>query len=99
MGAVIAWTLIGASSLVWIWIALKVMDWVYAVRYERRMAKLRALNQAFANGYSSAMGEYAKAPVQTYRVVLATPDRPPETKSVWGGMSVDEICRELEGRV
>jgi len=33
-----------------------------------------------------------------YEETIITPDRPPETENVWGGLSVDEICRELEGR-
>ena len=72
----VAGILIGLGAVVWILLALTVFDKVSAWRYNRRKAKLRALNQAFAEGYSAALGEYAKQPVQTYRAVLVTPDRP-----------------------
>ena len=58
------------------WFGLKFADYVHAVLYERRRAKQQAAREAFAEGYSAALGEYAKQPVQTYRAVLVTPDRP-----------------------
>jgi hypothetical protein len=80
------------------WFGLKAFDWAHAVRYERRQARAHEVNQAFADGFHAAMGEYGKSKVQAYKVVRATPDRPKPT-AYWGGKSVDEICRELEGSV
>jgi hypothetical protein len=79
------------------WIGLKAFDWAHEIRYRRRRAKVHALNQAFAEGFDAAMGEYGRSKVQAYKVVRATPDRPKQT-AYWGGKSVDEICRELEGK-
>jgi hypothetical protein len=58
------------------WFGLKAFDWAHALRYEKRKAKIRSLNQAFADGYHAAMGEYGRSKVQAYKVVRATPDRP-----------------------
>lgn len=62
---------------------------------KRRMEHLRALNEAFHQGQKSVMGPYI---AHTYRVRLATPDRP-GPRRYWEGKTVDEICAELEGRV
>lgn len=73
-------------------LALKVWDAVRAWRYNRREAKRRALDDAFCNGYQTAMGRYA----HTYRVVLATPDRP---KDPWLEMvreDIDELTETAE---
>jgi hypothetical protein len=56
------------------WIGLKAFDWARAVRYERRRARAHEVNQAFADGYHAAMGEYGKSKVQAFQVI--TPDRP-----------------------
>jgi hypothetical protein len=56
------------------WYGLKLCDWIHAVRYRRRRAKVHALNQAFAEGFDAAMGEYGRSKVQAYKVI--TPDRP-----------------------
>ena len=81
-------------------LVLKVWDAIRAWRYNRKQASLRELNEAFADGYSAAMGDYAK--VQTCRVVLATPDRPaPERPKPdpWMGMvkaDIEEIFEDLD---
>jgi hypothetical protein len=58
------------------WFGLKAFDWIHALRYERAKAKRRAVDEAFADGYHAAMGEYGRSKVQAYKVVRATPDRP-----------------------
>jgi hypothetical protein len=58
------------------WFGLKAFDWVHALRYEKRRRHALALDQAFADGFAAAMGEYGKSKVQAYKVVRATPDRP-----------------------
>jgi hypothetical protein len=64
--------LLGVAALTWG--LLKGIDWIHAVRYERAKARLRALDQAFADGFYAAMGEYGKSKVQAFQVI--TPDRP-----------------------
>jgi hypothetical protein len=56
------------------WFSLKAFDWAHEIRYRRRRAKVHALNQAFAEGFDAAMGEYGRSKVQAYKVI--TPDRP-----------------------
>jgi hypothetical protein len=56
------------------WVGLKAFDWARAIRYERRQARAHEVNQAFAEGYHAAMGEYGKSKVQAFQVI--TPDRP-----------------------
>jgi hypothetical protein len=56
------------------WFGLKAFDWIHALRYERRRARAHEVNQAFADGYHAAMGEYGRSKVQAYKVI--TPDRP-----------------------
>lgn len=80
---------------------LKIWDAIRAWRYNVKVARLRDRLESFTDGYSAAMGDYAK--VQTVRVVRATPDRPrsqPCSDKVgqnWAGKTVEEIIEELEG--
>jgi hypothetical protein len=54
------------------WYGLKAFDWIHALRYERRKAKRRAADEAFAQALTESMGSYS----QVYSFKVITPDRP-----------------------
>lgn len=72
------------------WGLLHAFDMLRAWRYNRRMAHLRAVAEAYESGKRFAMGAYADSEVRMHTIIVrTTPDRP--APDPWMAMVKEDI--------
>jgi hypothetical protein len=70
-------------------------EWRFNVEQDKAEARWKENTEVYSQGWQDG---YQDAVRPKAYIVRTTPDRPPAIGNVWGGKSVDEIIKELEGK-